>query len=260
MLSVERMGSGQDVVLIHGWGARSAIWREWAIASFADYRLTLIDLPGHGNSPVLSGDDAQLAHLWQDALLAVMPEKAIVIGWSLGGLLAQGIALSHPERVEALVLIASSPCFVQRVGWLPALDKSLFARYLTEVMTQTAGLLKSFIALQTLGSPQPRQLLKQLLSLVSDVSLQQVPALRQGLLLLETLDYRQQLTNLTMPTLWVLAAEDAIVPASLAPLLGSLQPQAEVVVLPAVGHLPFLSAPTQTAMQVNHFLQGVACD
>ncbi len=256
-LATKTIGQGQEVVLIHGWGSDSQIWQAWAEETFVGYRLTFIDLPGHGNSPELAATDIAVADAWQDALLAVMPVRAMVVGWSLGGLLAQRLALSHPERVSALLLIASSPCFVQKQGWLPALEQSLFARYLTEVMTQTLTLLKSFVALQTLGSQKPKQLLKQLLPLLTDTLTTHHRALKQGLQLLEQLDLRQEIAALAMPTQWLLGEQDAIVPVALAQALPSLQPQARIDLVADAGHLPFLSSPAQTSLLVNQFLQGM---
>jgi pimeloyl-[acyl-carrier protein] methyl ester esterase len=247
-------------VLIHGWGSDSQIWQAWAEATFVGYRLTLIDLPGHGKSTELNAADTRVAEVWQEALLAVMPTRAIVVGWSLGGLLAQRLALAHPERVSALLLIASSPCFVQKSGWLPALEQSLFARYLSEVMTQTLTLLKSFVALQTLGSQKPKQLLKQLLPLLTDTLTTHHGALKQGLQLLEQLDLRQEIDRLSMPTLWLLGEQDAIVPVALAKLLPSLQPQAQIQLVAEAGHLPFLSAAEDTTTLVTSFLQGISRD
>jgi pimeloyl-[acyl-carrier protein] methyl ester esterase len=259
-LATKTIGQGRDIVLIHGWGADSRIWQAWAKQTFLGYRLTFIDLPGHGNSPELGADDTQIADSWQNALLAVMPENAIVVGWSLGGLLAQRIALTRPERVSALILIATSPCFVQRTGWLSALEASLFSRYLTEVVTQTPSLLNSFTALQTLGSAYPKQLLKQLLALSNAQLACHHQSLKQGLLLLKELDLRAQLIEFLMPTLWLLGEQDAIVPDSLAQSLPSLQPQAQIQVIAQSGHIPFLSQAQMTTQAVHTFLQGIAYD
>ncbi len=259
-LAIKTMGQGRDLVLIHGWGTNSSIWQEWAVKTFSAYRLTFIDLPGHGNSPELMISDTSVVDAWQNALLAVMPENAIVVGWSLGGLLAQRIALTQPERVSALLLIATSPCFVQRTDWLPALEASLFSRYLTEVVTQTPSLLNSFTALQTLGSAHPKQLLKQLLALSNTQLACHYQSLKQGLLLLEELDLRTQLIGISMPTLWLLGGQDAIVPDTLAQSLPSLQPQAQIQVIAQSGHIPFLSQAQMTTQAVQTFLQGIAYD
>jgi len=111
-LASEEFGQGPELVFLHGWGANSALWRSWIERHFVGYRITLIDLPGHGQSPQASWSDDALLDGWVDAIVAALPERAILVGWSLGGLLAQQIAWRYPQRVTSLVLMASSPCFV----------------------------------------------------------------------------------------------------------------------------------------------------
>lgn len=259
-LATQQFGQGADLVFIHGWGANSALWRAWIEHYFADYRITLIDLPGHGQSPQLACGDEQVLDAWLEALVEVLPESAVIVGWSLGGLLAQALALRYPDRVQGLVLMASSPCFVQRDDWSSALETSLFARYLTEVMQQTQTLLKSFFSLQALGSQQPKQLIKQLLPLVHQLIEGHQASLYQGLRLLKTLDFRAELVRLTAPTLWLFADGDAIVPSALSFHIDKLQPQAQVVTISASGHLPFLAQPEQTSGLIGTFLQGILHD
>ncbi len=259
-LAIQQFGQGSDLVFIHGWGANSKLWRSWIEGHFADYRVTLIDLPGHGQSPQLNVADEQVLDAWLEALVVELPDSAVIIGWSLGGLLAQALALRYPERVQGLVLMATSPCFVQRDDWLLALETSLFARYLTEVMQQTQTLLKSFFSLQALGSQQPKQLIKQLLPLINQLIEGHQASLYQGLHLLKTLDFRAELVRLTVPTLWLFADADAIVPSSLMAEIERWQPQASCQLITASGHLPFLAQPSVTAEAIISFLQGKAHD
>ena len=93
-----------------------------------DYRVTVVDLPGHGYSrgfgvgltlPVLA-----------ETVAAAVPAPAVWVGWSLGGLIAQQVALTMPERVSRLALVNSTACFTQRPDWphavaLPVLRLSL---------------------------------------------------------------------------------------------------------------------------------------
>lgn len=257
MLAHQTFGQGHPLVFIHGWGANSALWRDWIAQYFSGYQVTLIDLPGHGQSAQLSADDeADNMRAWLEALLTVLPAKASIVGWSLGGLLAQSIALYHPQRVDKLVLVASSPCFVQKPDWLPALEVSLFSRYLQEVKHQTLGLLRSFFALQTIGSTQPKQLLKQLLPLINQVLLGHTQSLKEGLAILEHTDVREQLVAIQQETLWLFAEQDAIVPVALSAHIAQLQPKAKVMRIDYSGHLPFLEQPVEAARMINAFLEG----
>ena len=112
-----RVGRGPDVMLVHGWGMNAAVWSELAEVLGSDFRLHLIELPGHGGSPLQAGAD--LAD-WARACLEVAPPRAAWAGWSLGGLLALQAALSMPDRVARLVLVAATPRFVQGPDWAPA--------------------------------------------------------------------------------------------------------------------------------------------
>jgi len=260
MLATQCFGEGKDLVFIHGWRAHSDLWRHWIESHFVDYRVTLIDLPGHGNSDAVQlTDDQSLFDDWMNAIAQVLPENSIVVGWSLGGLLAQELAVKHPQRVRALILIASSPCFVQREDWLPALSRPLIHHYLQEVSNNAVALFKSFFMLQSLGSPNPRRLYQQLTSslmvLKTDIS-----SLKQGLTLLEEVDLRAVLPQVKQPTLWLLGEKDAIVPIELWSELALLQPQALFKRLVNCGHLPFMTCPDELARNMNNFLVNLHDD
>ncbi len=102
-------GAGQPVMLIHGVGADSSSWDEIAPGLAQRFRVLRLDLRGHGRSGRIEGD-CTLDDFVRD-LLDVMDaagvDKAHVVGFSLGGLIAQGIALSHPDRVDRLALISA---------------------------------------------------------------------------------------------------------------------------------------------------------
>jgi (E)-2-((N-methylformamido)methylene)succinate hydrolase len=102
-------GRGQPVMLIHGVGADSTSWDEIAPRLAGQFRVLRLDLRGHGRSGRIAGactlDDFVRDVI--DVMDAAGAAKADVVGFSLGGLIAQGIALSHPSRVEALALISA---------------------------------------------------------------------------------------------------------------------------------------------------------
>jgi 3-oxoadipate enol-lactonase len=102
-------GTGPPVLLIHGVGADSSSWDEIAPSLAQRFRVLRLDLRGHGRSGAIEGvctlDDFVRDVL--DVMDAAGAAKADVVGFSLGGLIAQGIALSHPGRVDRLALISA---------------------------------------------------------------------------------------------------------------------------------------------------------
>lgn len=107
---VERGGGEQTVLLIHGFGGDLDGWLFNLDDLAAGYRVLALDLPGHGQSgktvadPSLAGLTAVVA----DFLAVVGVERAHLVGHSLGGAIAQQLALDHPDRVASLALICSA--------------------------------------------------------------------------------------------------------------------------------------------------------
>lgn len=102
-------GSGLPVMLIHGVGADSSSWDEIAPILARTFRVLRLDLRGHGRSGRIEGDcmlDDFIRDVF-DVIDATGAATADVVGFSLGGLIAQGIALSHPGRVDRLALISA---------------------------------------------------------------------------------------------------------------------------------------------------------
>lgn len=107
-------GRGDPLVLIHGLGDDHRAWRRALPDLVLRHRVVLYDLRGHGET-ALGEPDGTLRQLGGD-LVALMDsiglEKAHIAGFSLGGTIAMRTAIDHPERVDRLVLVATS----SRVG------------------------------------------------------------------------------------------------------------------------------------------------
>jgi pimeloyl-ACP methyl ester carboxylesterase len=115
----EVAGSGQGVVLTHGFGDTSETWSEQVPTLAERYAVHCWDLLGHGRSekprdPSAYSRDRAVEDLERIVDLAGTP--AILVGHSLGGYLSQCLALSKPERVRALVLINTGPGFRDPAG------------------------------------------------------------------------------------------------------------------------------------------------
>lgn len=249
----ETQGQGPDLVLLHGWGMNNAVWSPVIEALAKSYTVTAIELPGHGGSeydPEQNG-----LQNWTQAILDVAPEKAIWIGWSLGGQMAQQVAIHHPDRISQLLLVASSPRFVTGKDWPHAMLFNTLTQFAKTLMRDHQKTLERFLSLQVQGDEAARETLRVLRE---DLALRPAPhnqALEDGLDLLLKVDLRDQLNKIKCPTLWLLGDRDTLVPAEVGEELEELMPEAEILILHKSAHAPFLSHTDQCMRALNHFLE-----
>lgn len=112
----------EKLVLLHGFGFDSKIMQPLAEKLRVKYQVTLIDLPGYGKNKHLVAPDNlnDLATM----IIPQIPAHAIVIGWSLGGLIALKLMQSL-SRIKKIILLASSPCFIGKDNW-PGVSNKIF--------------------------------------------------------------------------------------------------------------------------------------
>lgn len=253
----QTLGEGsRDIVLLHGWGLNAEVWRYIASRWAPHFRLHLVDLPGYGRS---QGFGALSLPEMAAAVLAQAPEKAIWLGWSLGGLVASQAALSAPERVEALITVSSSPCFAaqdvnDRAQW-PGIRHEVLQGFQHQLSEDYQRTIERFLALQTLGSESARQDAKLLKSMVLGLPMPPVEVLNGGLKILECQDLRLQLKALRLPFLRIYGALDGLVPRKIAPLLDALWPESRSVIIDKASHAPFISHTDAFCSRVDEFLQ-----
>lgn len=251
-LYTHTFGAGTDVVLLHGWGMHSGVWEDVFEDLLDHYRVTLLDLPGHGYSrAALVGDT--LAE-WCAAALEVLPPTAVWVGWSLGGLIAQQAVISAPQRVRGLVLVNSTPCFVQHTDWAHGIALPVLRRFADELSADYQAVLQRFIALEVYGSAQASAQLRQLKAIMLEHGAPELSALQDGLALLESSDLRTAWSQITCPTLLLLGQRDQLVPVTAGAALQQALPQAALHIFPGAGHAPFLSQRPAFIAQLRAFI------
>lgn len=102
-------GRGRPIALLHGLGSRREDWLPVARILARHHRVTLVDLPGHGEADMPEPFSLARATVSLDRSLADLPDGPVVlVGHSLGGLIAAREAIDHPERIRALVLVETA--------------------------------------------------------------------------------------------------------------------------------------------------------
>ncbi|PHI27950.1 pimeloyl-ACP methyl ester esterase BioH [Budvicia aquatica] len=236
----QTVGEGDtDLVLLHGWGLNSGIWHCITERLAPHFRLHLVDLPGYGHS---RGYGAMSLKDMAEIVLQRAPEKAVWLGWSMGGLIASRIALDHPERVTALITVASSPCHIEQADekW-PGIKPAVLAEFDRQLNVNFQQTVEQFLALQTLGAPTARDDALRLKQVVFSAPMPEVEVLSSGLVMLELNDLRAELVDLKLPFLRIYGALDALVPRRVIPMLDSLWPCSYSVLINKASHAPFIS-------------------
>lgn len=237
--------SGSELVFLHGWGMHGGVWRTVAESLARTRRVSLIDLPGHGRSPMLPLPGT-LDHL-ADAVTAVLPERSTVIGWSLGGLLALTLALRHPARVERLALVGSTPCFVSGAGhgadWPHGLDAAVLDAFAARLRDDPRTTIRRFLALQVRGSVDERRTLARLKSALDAAPEPDGQALEAGLRILRETSLVHALPDIRQPVALIHGTRDTVAPYPAARASAALLPRASLHPIAGAGHTPFLSDP-----------------
>ncbi len=254
-LHTEQTGRGRDVFLIHGWMMNGRCWSE-VITRFKDrFRLTTVDLPGHGGSlqsPYsLSRPERLLA-----GLLELAPRNAIWIGWSLGGLLAQLAAQSARARIRALISVGMGARYTATSDWPCGINRVLFRAVRQLFAVAPERIVRELIEQQVLGSERQehaRSVLRSLAAMPWDKQ-----ELKAGLEFLKTADARRTLRAFDKPVLFIAGEKDLIVSGNGLKQSSRLAPRGRYVEIPGAGHAPFLSHCPEFIAAVDGFINE--CD
>lgn len=247
---IETLGQGPDLVLLHGWAMHSGIWGSVRDLLAQQFRLHLVDLPGHGLSPAC--EPGTLDHL-VEIVSEMLPERCMLGGWSLGGQIAMELALREPERVEKLVLIATTPCFAKRDDWEWGMEHKLLQLFLENLKLNYATTINRFLTLQMSGDRDAGKILSQLRKNFFQRAEPDPDALQKGLEILQYSDLRERVVTIKQPVLIVHGENDVITHPVAADWMHRQLPQSQRVMFAHCGHAPFLSFPEQFAAHLNEF-------
>ncbi|HEX6657518.1 MAG TPA: alpha/beta fold hydrolase [Ilumatobacter sp.] len=242
---------GEQVVLLHGLGGSRTAW-EPQLAALADagYRAAAWDMPGYGASaliePVTFAALADAVGRWLDALGA---ESAHVVGLSLGGMLAQHVALLMSDRVRSLALLDTSPAF--------GLDGTTTA---TEWLDQRLRPLASGETPATIAPAVMRSIMADTVAThalaAAIAAMERIPStgLAAAARCLVTHDLRGRLQQIVAPTLVLVGEHDRETPLSYSAYLADQIEGATLAVVSGSGHISNLEQPDEVNRLLLEFL------
>ncbi|RPE01436.1 pimeloyl-[acyl-carrier protein] methyl ester esterase [Candidatus Pantoea deserta] len=240
-----------DLVLLHGWGLNAEVWQSIVPRLSPHFRLHLIDLPGYGRSQQAGA--RSLAQMAQQ-LLPHLPPRALLLGWSLGGLVATELALRAPQQIAGLISVASSPCFTASENW-PGIKPDTLETFRAQLNSDFQRTVERFLALQTLGTDSARQDARRLKEVVLAQPMPPVEVLDGGLAILRDVDLRDRLPQLALPFLRLYGALDGLVPRRIAAQLDDALPASSSIIMEKAAHAPFISHPDAFCQHILDFSQ-----
>ncbi|MEE1784717.1 alpha/beta hydrolase [Streptomyces sp. SP17BM10] len=256
-LSVRESGTGTPLVLLHAFPLNAAMWSAQLDAlpglTGDETRVLAPDQRGFGGT-ALGTDEPSLDLVADDLALlldAAGIDRAVVGGLSMGGYVALAFARRHPDRLAGLLLANTRA--TADADAVRANRERIAAAVLARDSVQL--LLDEEVAAGQLG-PDSRHLVERVQALVAAAPPAAVAWAQRAMAARP--DSREVLAGLRVPTALVAGAEDALVAVEEAELMARLRPDAELTVIPGVGHLSALEAPEAFDDAVRKLLARVA--
>lgn len=263
-LQYASLGKGRTLLFIHGFGANSYTWSKISPTLSQHYRLILLDLKGHGQSP--KPDDGQYSLRDQAELVSAFIsdnqlKKVTLIGHSLGGgislLVALKFASQNPNVIASLILIDSVaysqdlPTFIRllRIPVLAQLVVSLVPNRLQALQVlKLAYYDNKKITNETIDAYSGALALPGAHRAMIETAKQIIPQ--------DIEEIGRRYRTIRIPTLLIWGKEDRIVPLEVAERLHRSMPNSSLIVMDGVGHVPQEEAPMATLEAMQTFFKA----
>ena len=248
-------GRGEPLVLVHGFGADKDNFTRVARWLTPHYRVIIPDLIGFGESSHLADVDyryaAQAARV-HEFVHALGLTHVDLGGNSMGGGIALSYAAQYPREVGSLWLIDAAG-----IADAPPseLNRIITAGERNPLLVTTPG---DFPALMKFAMSDPPYLPGPMMDVLARERIANLPLERKVFAQIAADSVEESIRRLPTPTLIVWGAEDRVLSPGAVPVLQSLLPHAEVIVMPHVGHAPMIEQPRQAADDYLRFRGRIA--
>ncbi|MBI5034533.1 MAG: alpha/beta fold hydrolase [Chloroflexi bacterium] len=230
------------VVFIHGAAASHLVWgfQMRAVADIA--HAIALDLPGHGrsDSPGRNTIDG-----YRDVILGLLDalklERAVMVGHSMGGAVAQTLALAHPDRVAGLVLIGTGA----RLRVMPA----ILERVLSDV-NQIAEIVVDNSYAATLDAGLRERAVAEFLACAPEIT-------HGDFVACNTFDIMPRIGDIQSPTLLICGKEDKMAPPKFSKFLASKIVNAQLVLIDNAGHSVMIEQADQVNRALKEFVENI---
>ena len=254
-INVVGVDDGPTILLVHGFGCDQNLWRHVVDELKSDFRLVLIDLVGSGSADPTAWDATKYSSLagYAADILDIVDQldlhDVVYVGHSVSAMIGALATIRDSSRFAKLVLLTPSPCYIDdgdyRVGFSEAdideLLQSLEQNYLGWSQAMAPVIM---------GTPERPELQDELAATFCRTDPECARVFARTTFLS---DNRTDLPRISVPTLVVECAQDAIAPREVGAYVHAHISGSHKVTLDAFGHCPHVSAPAATAAAIAAF-------
>lgn len=248
---------GPTLMLSHGFGCAQESWRDVVPYFVEDYRIVLYDLVGAGGSDVQAYDRGRYdsLHGYAEDVLQILDaldaSEVTFIGHSVSSMIGVLAANRDASRFASLILVGPSPRYVNDGDYVGGFEQRDIEVLLDTLDANYLGW-SAEIAPLMMGNPDRPALGESLAASFCRVD----PTIARHFAHVTFLsDNRRDLAAVSVPTLVIQSADDAIAPMAVGEFVHRHIPQSELTVINAHGHVPSLSEPEELARAIRDFVQ-----
>jgi 3-oxoadipate enol-lactonase len=241
-LSVLEAGTGDPIIFVHGVVTTSNIFPKYVAAYSPDFRGIAVDLRGYGDSdkPATGFTIDQFSRDLIKLADALRIDKAVWVGVSMGGMILQRLALDHPERVRALVLVSTTDGAMILDDDIPTIGAPRDYKDVSKTM-----IVDSFPQDTPSKTYQP---------LLDRIGTWNAMVIREALTSMSRFNVHGQLSRINAPTLIMVGAKDGVATPTIAKGIQAQIPGAQLVEFDT-GHFMMAEDPEKFRAVLGDFLK-----
>ena len=252
------------ILFLHGLGENLRTWEKIENQLKIPYRLLLVDLPGHGQSPLQRrtnySHDSQTNLLWE-FVDSIGAGDLIIVGHSLGGNLALRMAAVRPEKIKGLFLLSPSVFDTRGFPFPRLITNNIFLRpFLNAVIRRTVRSSERLTKILQQAVFDEAVVDEGLIERIIKPIIENPKSYLTLIYLFRDSSRNRKLPDfrkIYLPVLVINGAEDRWVKPEKALRLTNILPEGELILLPFCGHMPQEEKPNEVARKLEEFIKNL---
>ena len=251
-IAYRETGTGQTLFFLHGMNGNSKSWENLFYSLSSSFRVIAWDAPSFGGSDVFGDNIEEYKNAAKALIETLKLKKIILIGHSMGGLIASQLAYDNDVSVSGLILSSTHLGFGCKKG------EPLMERYANRLKTFSTKLSDIDYAMERAKRNTPEGTSESVIKFLANVALDiRKESIRDGGRMSQETDNTNICKDLKMPVLILSGGKDTVISTEMHASLIAALPRAHKVVFPKAGHASFAEYPDQFNYQVTEFAKKV---